>query len=71
MDASGQRAAADFADADAIAAFASEAAQAMSRAGIISGKPIAGRPGAYFAPQDTATRAEAAHMLAKLLKSKQ
>ncbi|WP_240353103.1 S-layer homology domain-containing protein [Cohnella algarum] len=43
----------------------------MSRAGIISGKPIAGRPGAYFAPQDTATRAEAAHMLAKLLKSKQ
>ncbi|WP_139787233.1 choice-of-anchor I family protein [Cohnella massiliensis] len=64
-------AAADFADADAIAAVASEAAQAMSRAGIISGKAIAGRPGAYFAPQDTATRAEAAHMLAKLLKSKQ
>lgn len=44
---------------------------AAQQAGIISGKPIAGGTTVNFAPKDTATREETAHMLAKLLKLSQ
>lgn len=54
--------AADFADQSAIPAYAADAAKSLQQAGIISGKP-----GNLFAPQDTATRQEAAKMLAILL----
>ncbi|MZQ82306.1 hypothetical protein GQF01_09180 [Paenibacillus sp. 5J-6] len=52
----------DFADQSVIPAYAVEAAKSLQQAGIISGKP-----GNLFAPQDTATRQEAAKMLAVLL----
>lgn len=52
----------DFADQSAIPTYAVEAAKSLQQAGIISGKS-----GNLFAPQDTATRQEAAKMLAILL----
>ncbi|MBB3112542.1 hypothetical protein FHS18_004643 [Paenibacillus phyllosphaerae] len=55
-----------FADASSIASFGRKAVEAVQMAGIISGKPAAGG-GVNFAPKDTATRAEAAMVLAALL----
>lgn len=52
----------DFADQSAIPTYAVEAAKSLQQAGIISGKS-----GNLFAPQDTATRQEAAKMLAILM----
>ncbi len=52
----------DFADQAAVPAYAAEAAKSLQQAGIISGKS-----GNLFAPQDTATRQEAAKMLAILM----
>ena len=49
---------ADFADANSIAVYAKDAATAMQRAGIISGKP-----GGVFDPAAGATRAEVSAML--------
>ncbi|MBP1967784.1 choice-of-anchor I family protein [Paenibacillus aceris] len=54
--------AADFTDQSDIPAYALEAAKALQQAGIISGKA-----GNLFAPADTATRQEAAKMLAIFL----
>ena len=51
-----------FGDDMAISAYAKEAVSAMQRAGIINGMP-----GNIFAPKDTANRAQAAVILAKLL----
>lgn len=47
-----------FADEDQISSYASEAVSVMQQAGIINGKG-----GNYFAPKDSATRAEACKML--------
>lgn len=54
----------EFADQGEIPSYALEASRALQQAGIISGKP-----GNLFAPKDTATRQEAAKMLAMLVQS--
>lgn len=56
-----------FEDSALVAAYASDAARAVQQAGIINGKTLANQSGSYFAPQDFATREEAAKMLANLL----
>ncbi|MFC0214004.1 choice-of-anchor I family protein [Paenibacillus chartarius] len=57
-------AAAAFADQASIPAYAVQAAQAAQQAGIVSGKTVSGQAGVQFAANDTATREEAAKMLA-------
>ncbi|WP_217594917.1 choice-of-anchor I family protein [Cohnella sp. GbtcB17] len=57
-----------FADAAAIPAYASQAVEAVQRAGIVSGRPAAGGAGFAFAPKSTATREELAKMLAAFAK---
>ncbi|OPX91738.1 MAG: Endo-1,4-beta-xylanase A precursor [Pelotomaculum sp. PtaB.Bin013] len=57
----------DFADQTAISAHAVEAAQEMQQAKIIEGKVCPGEAGCFFAPEDQATRAEAAKMLTVLM----
>ncbi|WP_206460085.1 S-layer homology domain-containing protein [Anaerovorax sp. IOR16] len=58
----------NFADASAIAGYAKEAVTSMQKAGIISG--IKQADSTYkFAPKSNATRAEAATMIAKLIKN--
>ncbi|CAI6037206.1 choice-of-anchor I family protein [Cohnella sp. JJ-181] len=64
---SGQPSAA-FADAAAIPAYATQAVEAVQRAGIASGRPSAGGSGLAFAPKATATREELAKMLAAFVK---
>lgn len=58
LSAPAMNAPADFADASSIAAYAKDAAAAMQKAGIISGKP-----GGMFDPKSGATRAEVSAML--------
>ena len=58
LEAPAVNARADFADANSIAVYAKDAATAMQRAGIISGKP-----GGVFDPAAGATRAEVSAML--------
>ncbi|MFB9327708.1 choice-of-anchor I family protein [Paenibacillus aurantiacus] len=54
-----------FQDAASISPFAKDAVDALQAAGLLGGKPTAG--GSVFAPKDTASRAEAAVLLAALL----
>lgn len=62
------QASAAFADAAAIPAYASQAVEVVQRAGIVSGRPVAGGAGLAFAPKSTATREELAKMLAAFVK---
>ncbi|MDG0814438.1 choice-of-anchor I family protein [Cohnella rhizosphaerae] len=62
------QASATFTDAAAIPAYASQAVEAVQRAGIVSGRPAAGGAGLAFAPKSTATREELAKMLAAFVK---
>ncbi|MFC4098718.1 choice-of-anchor I family protein [Paenibacillus xanthanilyticus] len=59
------RQAAPFQDAAAISPFAADAVDALHAAGLLGGQPAGG--GTVFAPKGTATRAEAAVLLASLL----
>ncbi|NHN29312.1 choice-of-anchor I family protein [Paenibacillus agricola] len=56
-----------FADQSSIPAYALMAAQAAQQAGIVSGKSSEGKADVYFAPADSATREEAAKMLATFM----
>jgi len=58
----------DFADQKAITTYALDAAKAVQKAGIISGKVKGENKEYFFAPKDNATRAEAAQMLYVLIK---
>lgn len=51
-----------------VSGWAEDAITFLSARGIISGKTKEGENASYFAPQDNATRAEAAQMLATLIK---
>jgi hypothetical protein len=62
LEAPAVNAGAAFADANSIAAYAKDAAMAMQKAGIISGKP-----GGMFDPKAGATRAEVSAMLHRFL----
>ncbi|MFC5703008.1 DUF2252 family protein [Cohnella faecalis] len=55
-----------FEDRSEIQTFASAAVTTVQRAGLISGKTIAGKKGVFFAPQKAATREETAVILAQL-----
>ncbi|HHW30638.1 MAG TPA: S-layer homology domain-containing protein, partial [Clostridiaceae bacterium] len=57
----------EFADSDKISSYAREAVEKVQRAGIINGRPSGDR--IVFASSDNADRAEAAKMLAVLMKS--
>jgi hypothetical protein len=57
-----------FEDQVSIHAYAVEAVAAIQQAGIIKGKMYANKPGLYFAPQDHATREEAAKILSIFMK---
>ncbi|ASA20480.1 hypothetical protein B9T62_06485 [Paenibacillus donghaensis] len=61
-------AAAGFADQQSISPYAAAAAGTLQQAGILSGRPAPGAAALNFAPQDSASREETAHLLAKLLK---
>lgn len=56
-----------FEDSATIQDYASEAVAMVHQAGIINGKTVANQTGNYFAPQDYATREEAAKMLGNLM----
>lgn len=56
-----------FADAAAVPAYAREALTIAQRAGIVGGRASSGGTGPIFAPNDEATRAETAKMLAVLM----
>lgn len=62
LEAPAMHAGAGFADEDSIAAYAKDAATAMQKAGIISGKP-----GGVFDPKTGATRAEVSAMLHRFM----
>lgn len=57
-----------FADEQSISSYAIAAARTVQQAGILTGRPVAGRTSVSFSPQDHATREETAAMLAALLK---
>lgn len=60
---------ATFADQSSIASYATSAAAAMQKAGVIGGKEFTGKSGQYFAPKDNATRVETTKMLTIVMKS--